>query len=279
MAWTTLIQADELADHLADSRTVVCDCRFDLADPRAGRVAFERGHLLGAVYVDLDTVMSGAKTGLNGRHPLPEREAFAAVMAGFGVSAATQVVAYDAGDGMYAARLWALLRWIGHAGVAVLDGGLAAWRGGLEAGPGAAREPGDLRPGAPLLRLADYAAVRAASESGARLIVDARAEDRYRGENETLDKVGGHIPGAVSRVFRRNLGADGRMQPAAALRQEFEALLGGRNAEALISQCGSGVTACHTLLALEVAGLPGAALYPGSWSEWSSQPGAPIATG
>ena len=282
MAFTTLIQANELAARLTGTDTLVCDCRFDLADANAGRRAYGQGHILGAVHVDLDTVLSGEKTGANGRHPLPDREDFAAVMAGFGLSAASQVVAYDAAEGMFAARLWAMLRWLGHANVAVLDGGLAAWTaqgGALETTPPAPRPRGDLQSGRSMLPLVDYDAVRAASATGARPIVDARAADRFRGENETLDKVGGHIPGAVSRVFRRNLAEDGRWKPADTLRQEFTELLDGRDPKALIAQCGSGVTACHNLLAMEIAGLPGAALYPGSWSEWSSRPGSPIATG
>ena len=280
MAFTTLIQASELAA-LAEADTLLCDCRFDLADPAAGRRAYEAGHIPGAVHVDLDTVLSGSKTSTTGRHPFPDRDAFAAAIAGFGVSNATQVVAYDAADGMYAARLWAMLRWLGHAKVAVLDGGLAAWTaegGALQTTPVPHRR-GTLQPGASMLPLVDYDTVRAASVTGARLIVDARAPDRFRGENETLDKVGGHIPGAVSRVFRSNLAETGRFKPAETLRREFTALLAGIGPAAVISQCGSGVTACHNLLAMEVAGLPGAALYPGSWSEWSSRPGSPIATG
>lgn len=281
MAYTTLIPASELAAS-AGADCLVCDCRFDLADPLAGRTAYGAGHIPGAVHVDLDTVLSGAKTGLNGRHPLPERQALSDAMAGLGLSRGMQVVAYDAADGMFAARLWALLRWLGHAPVAVLDGGLAAWVAGggmIETTDPAPRPRGGFEPGSSLLPLVDYDAVRAASEGGGRLIVDARAADRFRGENETLDPVAGHIPGAINRVFRANLGADRRFKPAATLRREFTALLDGRAPGALIAQCGSGVTACHTLLALEHAGLPGAALYPGSWSEWCSRPGSPIATG
>ena len=230
----------------------------------------------------LDRTLSGAKTGRNGRHPLPGQEDFVQAMAALGLDNDTQVVAYDNAGGMYAARLWWMLRWVGHAAVAVLDGGLAAWKAAgqpLQTGATAPRARGDfsLRPA--LVSCVDYDAVKANIDSRERLVVDARAPDRFRGENETLDAIGGHIPGARNRLFRDNLAADGRFKPAAQLRQEFDAITGGRPASELINQCGSGVTACHNLLAMEVAGLRGAALYAGSWSEWSAQPGAPIATG
>jgi thiosulfate/3-mercaptopyruvate sulfurtransferase len=192
---------------------------------------------------------------------------------------------------MYAARLWWMLRWIGHAEVAVLDGGLGAWKAaglpvasGVASGADAAAEasvPAADR--ASLVTAVDREALLAnldqAGQPGHRQVVDARSPDRFRGENETLDPVGGRIPGAVNRFFKDNLGADGRFKDAAQLRDEWTALIGTRDPASLVMQCGSGVTACHNLLALEVAGLPGAALYPGSWSEWSAWPGAPVATG
>lgn len=261
---------------------LVLDCSFDLTNPAAGRRAHDAGHVPGAFYVSLDDTMSSAKTGLNGRHPLPTREAFASAMAALGADDHTPIVAYDNAGGMYAARLWWMLRWAGHAQVSVLDGGYAAW---LAAGAVAASTPTVPRaPGAFTLRPAlvqavSYADVLANTQTRERLVVDARAADRFRGENETLDPVGGRIPGAVNRLFRNNLAADGRFKPAADLRAEWLALLGDMPVSRVINQCGSGVTACHNLLALESAGLTGAALYPGSWSEWCAQPGAPIATG
>jgi len=261
---------------------LVLDCSFDLANPAAGRRAHDAGHVPGALYVSLDDTLSGAKTGLNGRHPLPTREAFASAMAALGAHDHTSIVAYDNAGGMYAARLWWMLRWAGHAQVSVLDGGYAAWvasGAAVASTPTAPRAPGGftLRPA--LVQAVGYADVLANTQSRERLVVDARAADRFRGENETLDPVGGHIPGAANRLFRLNLAVDGRFKPAAELRAEWLALLGGMPVSGVINQCGSGVTACHNLLALEAAGLPGAALYPGSWSEWCAQPGAPMATG
>ncbi len=284
MSHTTLIQAAELqALQASGAPLAVFDCSFDLADTEAGRSAYRANHVPGARYLHLDTDLSAAKTGRNGRHPLPTREAFAERLAALGVNAGDQVVVYDGSGGMYAARAWWMLRWAGHRAVAVLDGGLAAWRAaGLvqdsgEVAAPAARGSFVLQPS--LVASVDRDSVLANLQQPQRLVIDARAPDRFRGENETLDAIGGHIPGARNRLFRNNLDADGRFKPAATLRTEFEALAGGRPASALVSSCGSGITACHNLLALEVAGLSGAALYPGSWSEWSSWPGAPIATG
>ena len=275
-----LIGAPALAALLRDrpGAVLVCDCSFDLADPGAGARAYAQGHIPGAVYVHLDQVLSGAKTGANGRHPLPERERFAAAIAGLGAGRDTHVVAYDANGAMFAARLWWMLRWAGHAAVSVLDGGLAAWK---EAGLPLSletprRAPGDLALRAPLAGTVDYAQVLQNLDNGKQLLVDARSPDRFRGENETLDPVGGHIPGARNRFFKDNLAPDGRFKPAAALRREFEALLDGHPAGRVVSQCGSGVTACHNILAMAIAGLPVPLLYPGSWSEWCAQPGAPL---
>jgi thiosulfate/3-mercaptopyruvate sulfurtransferase len=281
---TPLISAADLQQRLADpaARVRVIDCSFDLTKPDAGRAAHEAGHLPGAVYLHLDEALSGPKTGLNGRHPLPERADFVRTVAALGVDDDTLVVAYDNAGGMYAARLWWMLRWTGHARAVVLDGGLAAWKAaGLPLETGTAPPPAaggySLRDS--LTSTVDHAGVKANLDTRERLVLDARAPDRFRGENETLDPVGGHIPGARNRLFRDNLAADGRFKPAAALKAEFEQVLGGWPPSAVINQCGSGVTACHNLLAMEVAGLHGAALYPGSWSEWCAQPGAPIAIG
>jgi len=268
-AYTTLIPFDALRPDM-----LVIDAGFDLADTTAGERDYAAGHLPGAHYLHLDRDLSAAKTGSNGRHPLPDRAAFAARMRAVGLSKGRQVVAYDAQGGMYAARLWWMLRWIGHAGVAVLDGG----RQGPLSNELPTPVPGDFELGttaiAPTL---DAAALQ--SRLGAVRLVDARAPERFRGDVEPLDAKAGHIPGAHNRLFKRNLGPDGRFKPAAELRAEFEALLAPFAPAEVVHQCGSGVTACHNLLAMEHAGLAGSALYPGSWSEWSSDPHRPVAIG
>ena len=279
----TLISAADLAAHIDDPAWVVVDCRHDLMDLAAGRDAYASGHLPGAVFADIETVLSGAKNGADGvflgRHPLPGREVLAEALRDFGIDDTTQVVAYDAHGGMFAARLWWLLRWLGHETVAVLDGGLAAWEAAGQplTTEVRTRPRGALNVRAPFVPTVTVREVLDNLESGKRIVIDARAADRYRGENETMDPVGGHIPGAKNRFFRDNLGADGRFKDAAQLREEFGALID--DPAAAIMQCGSGVTACHNLLALEVAGLPGAALYPGSWSEWVGDPARPVAKG
>jgi thiosulfate/3-mercaptopyruvate sulfurtransferase len=282
--YTTLISAQELAAHIDEPAWVVLDCRHDLADLAAGRAAFGAGHLPHAQFADIETALSGSKRGADGqflgRHPLPARDAFLDQLRAWGINDDSQVVAYDAQGGMFAARLWWMLRWVGHAGVAVLDGGLASWQqAGLPLTTAAAetRRAGRLRDGAALGASVTLDEVLANLTSAARVVLDARAPDRFRGENETMDPVGGHIPGARNRFFKDNLQADGRFKTPAALRAEFSELIS--TPQATISQCGSGVTACHNLLAMEVAGLSGAALYPGSWSQWCADPGRPVASG
>ncbi|MDP3841922.1 MAG: sulfurtransferase [Oxalobacteraceae bacterium] len=282
---TTLISAAELAQRLAqpDASWVVLDCRHDLANPDAGRSAYAAGHLPQAQFAHLDHDLSGPKISpdgqFRGRHPLPERETFLQTLRNWGIDDDTQVIAYDASGGMFAARLWWMLRWVGHDAVAVLDGGLPAW---LQAGqPLTTAVPaprrGTLTGRAALSASVDADALLANLAKPVRTVLDARAPDRFRGENETLDAVGGHIPGARNRFFKDNLDADGRFKPAAQLRAEYAAVVS--DPKTTISQCGSGVTACHNLLAMEIAGLPGAALYPGSWSEWCADPERPVATG
>lgn len=281
--YTTLISAAELSSHIQDPNWVVVDCRHDLVNLAFGREAHAAGHLPGAVFADMETELSGAKRGedgaFRGRHPLPEKEALVETLRAWGVNDDTQVVAYDAHGGMYAARLWWLLRWIGHEASAVLDGGLPAWQalGQPLSTEVAARPRGSIEARAPFVPTVTVAEVLENIESAKRTVVDARASDRFRGENETIDPVGGHIPGAKNRFFKDNLQADGRFKAPAQLREEFGAVIG--DPKDAIMQCGSGVTACHNLLALEVAGMPGAALYPGSWSEWSADPSRPVATG
>lgn len=283
MNHTTLISASELAQALRSPRPpVVLDCSSELGDADAGVRAYETGHIPGAHHVHMHHTLSGPRSGHNGRNPLPDPLLFMQAMSALGIGTDTPVVAYDSSAGVYAARLWWTLRWIGHDAVAVLDGGLGAWKAAghpvsTEAPPRPRPAPLKARPS--LEKTVGYEQLRANIDAPRWLVLDARAPDRFRGENETVDPVGGHIPGARNRLFRDNLQADGRFKPAAQLRAEFEALLEGRSPEAVVNQCGSGVSACHNLLAMAVAGLGGAALYPGSWSEWCSRPGAPIATG
>jgi thiosulfate/3-mercaptopyruvate sulfurtransferase len=280
---TTLISAAELAAHLDDTNWVVVDCRHDLANPNAGRDGYAIAHIPGAQFAHLDSDLSGAKRDaqgrFRGRHPLPERAALVEALRALGIGDDTQVVAYDAHGGMFAARLWWLLRWLGHPAVAVLDGGLASWQAqGLPlVATTAAKVRGAISDKAALVATVDADAVLANIASGQRTVIDARAPDRYRGENETLDPVGGHIPGAKNRFFKDNLQAEGRFKDPAQIKADFAQLF--TDPAAAIMQCGSGVTACHNLLALEVAGLSGAALYPGSWSEWCSDPSRPVHTG
>lgn len=281
MNYHTLISAADLAPHIQD--WIVLDCRHDLANPAAGRAAFDAGHIPRAQFAHLDLDLSDQRPGPNGefrgRHPLPERDAFVEKLRAWGVNQESQVIAYDAHGGMYAARLWWMLRWVGHASVAVLDGGLPAWTGqGLPLSTEQApKRQGNIAAQPTLMPVASAADLLANLKTQQRTVIDARAPDRFRGENETLDPVGGHIPGAKNRFFKDNLQPDSRFKPAPQLQVDFGALIGAP--DNAIMQCGSGVTACHNLLALEVAGLSGAALYPGSWSEWCADPARPVATG
>lgn len=281
-----LIQAEALRAALqsppAGADWLVVDCRFALADPAAGRARHAAGHVPGALYAHLDEDLSGPTTGRNGRHPLPDPAAWQATLRRWGVHAHTRVVAYDDAGGPFAARLWWLLHWIGHSQVQVLDGGWDAWLragGAVDTTTPPERPPGTVTvaPGAAaVLTTPDVQALLPElAAGGPTILLDARAPDRFRGENETLDPVGGHIPGATNRFFQLNL-TDGRFKPAAELRAEFDALLAGRPAERVVHQCGSGVTACHNLLAMAHAGWPLTRLYAGSWSAWCADPGCPV---
>jgi thiosulfate/3-mercaptopyruvate sulfurtransferase len=276
-----LVSAAELAAHIGDADWRVFDCRHDLRDTGYGEKAYAKEHIPGALFLHLDRDLSGEATGKNGRHPLPDPQVFAARMAACGVGPKTQVVAYDNEGNAFAARLWWLLRWIGHEKVAVLDGGLAGWRRAKQ--PLSAEVPSvvatqlPVRPSQPVV---DAAFVQAHLGKPEMLLLDARSEERFAGQNETLDPVGGHIPGAINRFFMDNLDDAGvYFKSAEELREEFDALLGGQKPEAVVQQCGSGVTACHNILAMEVAGLRGSLLYPGSWSEWCADPSRPVTTG
>ena len=281
MTTRTLIRAEELAALLGDERLRLFDCRFDLARPGYGREAHAAAHLPGAVFADLNADLAGPVTPASGRHPLPEPTEFEARLRAWGVNADSRVVAYDDGNGAYAARLWWMLRWLGHDDVTVLDGGMRRW---LQLGLPLSKDvpapaPGNfiarLRPG---MAVSASAVLAAAPDPSAR-ILDARAPERYRGEVEPIDAVAGHIPGARNHPFGMSLDGQGRFLPPRSLRDALTASLDGVPPESAIVYCGSGVTACHVLLALEHAGLPGARLYPGSWSEWSRDPSRPVATG
>lgn len=269
-----IITASEYASESAGPRPpVLLDVRWQLGGPH-GRPDYEDGHLPGAVFVDLDTELAGP-AGSGGRHPLPAPEAFGAVMRRAGVGQDTPVVVYDGGQGWAAARAWWLLRWTGHPDVRVLDGGLAAWNGDLSTGIPDPAE-GDFRPKPGALPTLDADAAAALARTG--LLLDARAAERYRGDVEPIDRVGGHIPGAVSAPTTQNVAEDGRYLPAERLAERFTGLGAGKSGEAVGVYCGSGVSGAHEVLALEIAGIR-AALYPGSWSEWSADPARPVATG
>lgn len=283
MSFTTLITAAELKQHLDNPFYVVLDCRSELTDPSAGEIAFAAGHIPGAQHADPDRHLSDKSAGPNGefrgRHPLPTPATFIETLRDWGVYPNSQVVAYDAHGGMFAARLWWMLRWVGHKSVAVLDGGLPAWQaaGGAINTAVMNRPRGSVTLQPALVNTVSADDVLANLSAHARQVLDARAADRFRGENETIDPVAGHIPGAKNRWFKDNLGADGNFKSADQLRAEYTALI--KQPEHTIMQCGSGISACHNLLAMEIAGLPGALLYPGSWSEWSADPARPVALG
>ncbi|OGA48876.1 MAG: 3-mercaptopyruvate sulfurtransferase [Betaproteobacteria bacterium RIFCSPLOWO2_12_FULL_62_13] len=281
MAYTTLVTVETLARHLDAPDWVICDCRHELTNYHAGRRACKQSHIAGARFLHLDEDLSGPKTGANGRHPLPHPITLTLRLGALGIDNAKQVVAYDASGGSVAARLWWMLRWVGHARVAVLDGGWDAW---IKAGQPVTAEPPAIRPTTfnPNLQprqAVDTAFVAAHLNHPEVCVLDARSPERFRGENETLDPVAGHIPGAVNRFFKLNLDETGCFKPAAGLKREFTDLLGHRPGAGIVHQCGSGVTACHNLLAMEIAGLTGSLLYPGSWSAWVSDPSRPVAKG
>ncbi len=278
MSYTTLVDAATLSRHLDDPAWRIVDVRHQLADVGYGERAYAEGHLPGAVFLHCDRDLSGPVSGTNGRHPLPDAARLGSRLGEVGIGPQTQVVVYDDCQGMIAGRLWWLLRWLGHDAVAVLDGGLQAWQ---VAGGALTSVVPEVAPTTFPVEAQDSKVdvdfVQTFLETSRMHLIDARSADRFRGENETIDPVGGHIPGALNRFFRDNLREDGRFKPAAQLRQEWLALLAGAPPESVVHQCGSGVSACHNVLAMEIAGLTGSRLYPGSWSEWCADCSRPVA--
>jgi thiosulfate/3-mercaptopyruvate sulfurtransferase len=274
----SLVSCDQLKTLLGSAPDLrIFDCRFDLANPEAGASAWLQGHIPGAHYAHLDRNLSAAKTGKNGRHPLPDPEFWKAQREQWGLEADTPILCYDDQGGMFAARLWWMLKSTGHNRVWVLDGGFSAWK----ASGGAISQEAPASPSATKLQATPYQGLVTKEEVLENLknqqftLLDARAPDRFAGQNETLDPVGGHIPGAKNRFFKGNLQENGKFKPAEELRQGFAAL---PQPDKLVHQCGSGVTACHNLLAMEQAGLTGSRLYAGSWSEWCCQENYPVSS-
>jgi thiosulfate/3-mercaptopyruvate sulfurtransferase len=278
MAFRTLISTSVLAMHLEDDPVAIVDCRFKLGDESWGEQAYVAAHIPRALYAHLDRDLSGPKTGTNGRHPLPDPDALTRTFTRFGITSGVQVVAYDQDNGMFASRLWWMLRWLGHDAVAVLDGGFAKWTAeGRDTRSGTETRAAQTFIAAPrpdLLATVDQVAALRADHNWR--LVDARAPERFRGDVEPLDRVAGHIPGAVNHCYQTNLDAEGSFRSPEELRAHMQATLGDHPADRIVCYCGSGVTACHNLLALEHAGLTGARLYAGSWSEWSSDPARPV---
>ncbi|MBK9571225.1 MAG: sulfurtransferase [Rhodoferax sp.] len=286
--YTTLITAPQLLSlQTSGQPLMVLDCSFELMQPLAGDQQYLDTHIAGAIRADLDRHLSAPKgasdAASGGRHPLPSREAFANWLGSLGFDRTMQAVVYDRQGAVYAGRLWWMLKWLGHEAVAVLDGGLQAWqaqRGTVTAGPDlSARAPSGFAPATALVALTSTPQLAQQLGRPAQTLIDARSEPRFRGEVEPLDPVAGHIPGALNRPFGNNFGADGKFKPAATLRQEFEALLAGRDPASVVHHCGSGVSAIPNLIAMELAGLGRTALYAGSWSEWCSDPNRPMAQG
>jgi thiosulfate/3-mercaptopyruvate sulfurtransferase len=287
MIFSTLIDASTLRQLAGKPDVAVIDCRFDLVNPEGGHRAYLKGHIPGARYADLNRDLSAPVSANSGRHPLPLPKDFAATIGRLGIGTATQAVAYDDAGGSFAARLWWLLRWLGHGSVAVLDGGLNAWiaaGGTLESGEekplsGETTGGGRISPRADTAAVIDTADIAAFLADPKHLLVDARAAERFAGSVEPIDTVAGHIAGAVNHPFSANLAPDGRFLAGPELRRLWDARLAGRDGSHVAAMCGSGVTACHNLLSLEVAGLRGAKLYAGSWSEWIRDPNRPVARG
>jgi thiosulfate/3-mercaptopyruvate sulfurtransferase len=278
---TTLVSSDLLAQHLVDPQWVIVDCRYDLSDESSGDEQYRTAHIPGAVYASLGQDLAAPSDGRNGRHPLPGHEAMSETFGRLGIAPRSQVVAYDQDSGMFASRLWWMLKYMGHDAVAVLDGGFAKWtREGRPTKAGTEqRSPatflGKARPG---MRLSANQVWAKLGDPGMTL-VDARGPSRFEGKEEPLDRVAGHIPGARNHFYQWNLGPDKTMLPPDVLRDKFTAVIGETPPDQVALYCGSGVSACHNMLAMEHAGLTGMKLFPGSWSEWSADADKPVETG
>jgi len=279
MPHTTIVSTEILAAHLGS--WVVVDCRFDLTNEQWGRQQYVEAHIPGAVYASLNDDLAGPRTGANGRHPLPSVDTLAATFGRLGISNGAQVVVYDQDTGLYASRLWWSLKYLGHTEVALLDGGWAKWiaegrptASGLESRAATVFSPA-VRPEMQM----NVEDVQRRTADARTLLVDARGPERFEGKSETIDKVAGHIPGARNHFYKWNLGDDGLMRAPADLRARYDALLDGRAPAEMVMYCGSGVSACHNLLAMEHAGLTGTPLYAGSWSEWSADRTRPVEVG
>jgi thiosulfate/3-mercaptopyruvate sulfurtransferase len=277
---STLVETAELAACLGDPRLVIVDVRHDLGDPAFGEAAYAKSHIPGAVFAHVDRDLSGQRSPHSGRHPLPTPESAAKLFGRLGIDDTRQVVAYDQNSGVYASRLWWMLRWLGHDAVAVLDGGFAKWtREGRPVSTEAPRVTPAKFVAGRVLPTVNATGIAASLPRHGLLLLDARAAERYRGESEPIDPVAGHIPGALNRPYTRNIHDDGSFRSPRELRSEFDAMLHGRTPDDLVHYCGSGVTACHNLLAMTIAGYPLTRLYPGSWSEWITDRRRPIAKG
>ena len=277
---SALVSAGQLAGRLGSSGLVVLDCRFNLLDPEAGRKAFLEGHISGARYADLDQDLAGPVGPATGRHPMPVASDFQSRLGAWGIARHTAVVAYDDVGGAIAARAWWLLKWMGHPEAALLDGGLPAWLAGNHPLETDTPEPqAEHYSGSPdQRRVYDTAAVEAGLRDESIVVLDARDEPRFRGQQEPIDTAAGHVPGAINAPFQHNLSADGRFRPPADLGELYAPMIGNRSADAVVCMCGSGVTACHNIFAIEQAGYDSPSLYAGSWSEWISSGNRPIAT-
>jgi thiosulfate/3-mercaptopyruvate sulfurtransferase len=280
MPYRTLVSTEQLAGHLADQTWVIVDCRYDLNNETWGEEQYVATHIPGAVYASLSHDLAGSRDGHNGRHPMPGADVMTATFSRLGIGPDTQVVAYDQDVGMYASRLWWMLRYMGHEAVAVLDGGYAKWtRENHPTRSGAEQRTASVFQGQPRndMRLTANQ-VWAKVGDPSLTLVDARSPERYEGRTEPIDRIAGHIPGARNHFYRRNVADDGTMLPPDTLRQRFREMLRDTPPNQVVMYCGSGVSACHNLLAMEHAGLIGMKLYPGSWSEWSSDPDKPVET-
>lgn len=280
MPHTTLVTTDELFAHLDDPDWIIFDCRHELTNPDAGSREYAKSHIPGARFLHMDEDMSAPLTGTNGRHPLPDPEVFARKLGAAGVDRTKQVIAYDAHGANYAARLWWMLRWLGHDAVAVLDGGWGKWLREERPESSDVPQPAPARfEPAPRPSSVDIQFLLAHLRDPSVVVVDARTAERYRGETEPFDPVAGHIPGSICLPFKENLAQGGVFKPAETLRTQWRAAIGDSAPASVVHTCGSGVSACQNLLAMEIAGLAGSRLYAGSWSEWCADPARPVATG